>query len=182
MSPIAGVRPRLIERDGQVVWEYDDGGRVAAGFRGHAGDCATRAIAIATGRPYREVYDELFERARAAPLPRKPSGRKRKTASPRHGVSKVVSREYLLDHGWYWTPTMGFGTGCRVHLRREELPAPRLIASCSRHLVAVIDGVIRDTYDPSRDGSRCVYGIWTPRDRPPPIMVDGELRDYSVLP
>lgn len=23
------------------------------------------------------------------------------------------------------------------------------------------DGVIRDTHDPSRDGTRCVYGYWT---------------------
>ena len=40
---------------------YDDGGRAAAGFKGKTGDCVTRAIAIATGRPYREVYDRLNE-------------------------------------------------------------------------------------------------------------------------
>jgi hypothetical protein len=27
--------------------------------------------------------------------------------------------------------------------------------------MAVIDGVIHDTYDPSRDGKRCVYGYFT---------------------
>jgi len=26
--------------------------------------------------------------------------------------------------------------------------------------VAVIDGVINDTYDCSREGTRCVYGYW----------------------
>lgn len=25
---------------------------------------------------------------------------------------------------------------------------------------AVVDGVVRDTHDPSRDGTRCVYGYW----------------------
>jgi hypothetical protein len=30
----------------------------------------------------------------------------------------------------------------------------------SRHAVAVIDGVIHDTYDCSRGGKRCVYGYW----------------------
>jgi hypothetical protein len=27
-------------------------------------------------------------------------------------------------------------------------------------LCAVIDGVIHDTFNPSRGGSRCVYGYW----------------------
>ncbi len=29
-----------------------------------------------------------------------------------------------------------------------------------RHYTAVIDGVINDTHDPSREGTRCVYGYW----------------------
>ena len=45
-------------------------------------------------------------------------------------------------------------------LRADELPGGTLIASCSRHMVAVIDGVIRDTHDPSRGGTRCVYGYY----------------------
>ena len=53
------------------------------------------------------------------------------------------------------------GSGCRVHLRAEELPPGRLIVSVSRHLVAVIDGVIHDTLDCSRNGSRCVYGYYS---------------------
>jgi len=31
----------------------------------------------------------------------------------------------------------------------------------SRHLTTVIDGVIYDTYDPSREGTRCVYGYYS---------------------
>jgi hypothetical protein len=33
-------------------FRYDDGGRKAAGFKGRAGDCVTRAIAIAAQLPY----------------------------------------------------------------------------------------------------------------------------------
>ena len=36
----------------------------------------------------------------------------------------------------------------------------RLVVSLSRHWTAVIDGVIFDTHDPSRRGTRCVYGYW----------------------
>lgn len=150
-------------------WMFDDGGRMAAGFRGDAGDCVTRAVAIATGRDYRTVYDELFERLRALPPPPpiRRSGNVRRR-SPRSGIPKSVVRAYITDpvtsggHGWIWTPTMGFGTGTTVHLRADELPGGRLIASCSKHLVAVIDGVIHDTHDPSRDGTRAVYGHYTP--------------------
>ena len=55
---------------------------------------------------------------------------------------------------------MFIGSGCKVHLRNDELPAGRLIVCLSRHYTAVIDGVIHDTHDPSRGGTRCVYGYW----------------------
>jgi hypothetical protein len=55
---------------------------------------------------------------------------------------------------------MTIGSGCRVHLRADELPGGPIVARTSRHFVAVIDGVIHDTHDPSRGGDRCVYGIW----------------------
>jgi hypothetical protein len=133
-----------------TLFVVDDGGRAAAGYRGEAGDCAARAIAIATGLSYREVYDALALRQQAAGQPR----------SARNGVSKKVTRAYLSDLGWTWTPTMHVGAGCTVHLRPDELPPGRLVVSVSRHVTAVLDGVIHDTYDPSRSGTRCVYGYW----------------------
>jgi hypothetical protein len=48
-----------------------------------------------------------------------------------------------------------------VHLRDGELPSGRLIVQVSRHVVAVIDGVMHDTHDPSRNGQRAVYGYYT---------------------
>ena len=41
--------------------KVNDGGRAAAGFKGQAGDCVVRSIAIATGMPYQKVYDDLFK-------------------------------------------------------------------------------------------------------------------------
>ena len=136
-------------------WTHDDGGRQAAGYSGSTGDCVTRAIAIATGLPYQQVYDGLNRHE--ATKSRRTTTRK---GHARTGVHKDITREYLTRLGWHWTPTMGIGTGCRVHLRAGELPKGRLIVSVSRHLVAVIDGIIHDTFDPSRRGTRCVYGYW----------------------
>jgi hypothetical protein len=148
-----------------MTFVFDDGGRVAAGYKGTTGDCVTRAIAIATGMPYQKVYDALNEKAedeRGRWTKPRTSGqvRRRRKSSARKGVFKPTYKKYIASLGWLWTPTMGIGTGCKVHLRAEELPPGRLIVSCSRHLVAVIDGVIHDIYDPSRGGTRCVYGYF----------------------
>lgn len=144
-----------------TLWAFDDGGRVAAGFRGHTGDCVTRAVAIATGMNYREVYD-LVNSLGAEEKPRRTRSGKPKRSTARTGVSKKTTRKLMEHLGWSWTPTMAIGSGCTVHLSPEELPAGRIIAKVSGHICAVIDGVVRDTYDPTRDGTRCVYGYWSP--------------------
>lgn len=135
-----------------IDFVYDDGGRVRAGYRGDADDCVTRAIAIAAKVPYADVYDALHKRQRASRLD---AGR-----SPRSGVSRRVYEPYVLGLGFVWTPTMRIGSGCTTHLDADELPHGRIIARCSKHIVAVINGVIHDTHDPSRDGTRCVYGYY----------------------
>lgn len=133
-----------------MIFSYHDGGRLKAGYRGHTGDCVTRAIAIATGYDYEQVYAELTARSKH---------RGGKTA--RHGIPREVYEPYLHEHGWAWFPTMTIGSGCRVHLKADELPRGTLIVRLSRHVVAVRDGVLYDTYDSSRNGTRCVYGYFT---------------------
>lgn len=140
-----------------MKFNFNDGGRRAAGLRGEANDCVVRAIAIATEQPYIVVYRDVNSQAANERW-----SKNRKTKSnARTGVHKPTWKKYLRSLGWVCTPTMGIGTGCKVHLREGELPAGRLIVQTSRHLVAVIDGVINDTFDPSREGTRCVYGYWT---------------------
>lgn len=144
-----------------MTWIYDDGGRAAAGYKGSTGDCVTRAIAIATGVPYQTVYDALNENIKEDPM--RYRGKVRKSSS-RTGVFRKHSQRFLEELGWIWTPTMQIGSGCRVHLRADELPAGRVICKVSKHLVAVIDGVIHDTHDCSREGTRCVYGYYQAKE------------------
>jgi hypothetical protein len=141
-----------------MTWVYDDGGRAVAGRNGSSGDCVCRAISIATGKPYPEVYAEL---SAIGWSPWRQYWRDPDGLYVPGEEARRRERAYIEGLGWTWTPTMGIGTGCRVHLRADELPPGRLIVSLSRHLVAVIDGVIHDTYDPSRGGTRCVYGHYT---------------------
>lgn len=142
----------------------DDGGRKAAGFKGTApGDCVTRAIAIATETPYQQVYDSMnvfaktFERSAAF----KPRRRVYGYSTSRTGILKPTIRAFMGSIGWRWTPTMGIGAGCTVHLKDDELPAGRLVVNVSRHSCAVIDGVLRDLNDCTRGGRRCVYGYFS---------------------
>lgn len=140
-----------------IRFVQDDGGREAAGFRGSAGDCAVRSIAIATGKPYLEVYNAI----NVFSLNERVGKRKRGISNARTGVYSRTLRRYLDSIGWHFTPTMSIGSGCKVHLRASELPAGRLIISLSKHITAVVDQVVHDMYDPSRDGTRCVYGFWS---------------------
>ena len=132
----------------------DDGGRSAAGYEGQARDCVCRSIAIASGKPYAEVYAALNALAKSE------RARKGGRSSARTGVHRDTAHRYLEGLGFSWVPTMAIGTGCRVHLREDELPPGRLVISLSRHCTAVIDGVVYDTHDPARGGTRCVYGYW----------------------
>lgn len=165
-----GFKAEYLGRDLITWWEepeptirfvINDGGRADAGINEKAtGDCVTRAIAIATQTPYKEVRDDLNEIAKRE----RPRGRT-KRSNARTGVHKYTYNKYLASIGWEWVPTMGIGSGCKVHLRADELPKGRIIVRLSRHLAAVIDGVLHDTHDCSRCGTRCVYGYWIePKD------------------
>lgn len=140
-----------------------DGGRHAAGFKGGAGDCVVRSIAIATNLSYLQIYEDLriANERYAQEWDNKLSRMlKQRGSSPRDGNHRDVFHEYILSHGFTWVPTMKVGAGCQVHLRPDELPTGTLIVKVSKHLTAVIDGVIYDTHNPSRGGKRCVYGYY----------------------
>ena len=146
---------------------YDDGGRKDAGRKGLTGDCVCRAVAIASGKPYAEVYTALASGTESQ------RGRK-KGCTASHGINTTRKwfKDYMRGLGFKWVPCMAIGTGCKTHLVAGELPMGRLVVAVSRHYCAVIDGILRDTHDPQRrtfwyeDGQiarvseRCVYGYW----------------------
>jgi hypothetical protein len=138
-------------------FQHNDGGRAAAGYKGQCDDCVVRAIAIAAEIPYQTAYDAINQHAKGERIGK----RKRSKSSARGGVYSQTAKKYLESLGWKWTPTMHIGQGCKTHLRADELPPGRVIVRVSKHYVAVIDGVLHDLNDCSRDGLRCVYGYFT---------------------
>lgn len=134
-----------------------DGGR-SKYFKGNAGDCVCRAICNATGKDYKEIYDLINETSKNEKIGKK----KKQVSSARNGVYKDTTKKIIEDYlGWKWHPTMTIGSGCKVHLVENELPNGNLIIKLSKHLTCVKDGILYDTYDCSREGTRCVYGYWS---------------------
>jgi hypothetical protein len=144
----------MTKTNGVLTFErfiYNDGGRAAAGFKGETGDCVCRAIAIATGKPYREVFDglnalsALFYQCR------------HEQPFAETGIDQHIASLYLGQR-WSWIPIIQEGRVAR--LRRYELPTGRIIVALTKHLVAVIDRVVHDTGDYWR-GRRQVFGYFT---------------------
>jgi hypothetical protein len=169
---VALLKNRLDPKDGRCRWVKDDGGRGRSGIarapsrKGAAGDCVTRAIAIAAEKPYREVHDALTVAAVRHVYDGDPDSAWVKYAKrrggvrafdPDHGCHDGAYGPYLKSLGWRYTSTKRQG----VYLRADALPRGRLIVQIRRHLVAVIDRVIHDTHDCGRAGRVKVIGYWT---------------------
>lgn len=124
------------------VW--NDGGRATSGFVGFAGDCVTRAISIATGIAYREVYDSL---------------KRLGGASPRDGVMTSVMGDYLSELGWFRTDT------APIEFSPPGLPGGVVIAQLAGpknggHVCAVVEHVVHDTWNSADDAYKLI-AYWT---------------------
>jgi hypothetical protein len=161
-DPIRSRRKRARNR-----WVRTDGGRRAAGYHRVRGGCVPRAIAIATGKPYREVHNALV----AATLHYVETHRNRVTGwirrsrggrsfDPANGSYDEIYGPYLESIGWRFTSTKDHD---KVRLRADELPSGRLIVRVHRHLVAVIDGMVHDTWNCAGAGRRPVSGYYAAR-------------------
>jgi hypothetical protein len=143
VTDTAILHSQVTEKESEMKYQYNDGGRKAAGFKGTAGDCGARAMAIALGLDYSAVYKELAQ-ANAD------NGRAK---SARNGVMKDVYTEVLKRYGFVWMKAPQFA-GRKA--RCSDLTGV-VIAKQARHFVAVIDGVANDAWDSTE---RMVYGYW----------------------
>lgn len=122
---------------------YNDGGR-SKYFKGTAGDCAARSMAIALGLDYKQAYNEIAAQNKAMGYGK----------SARNGIYKDDFSKVLKRHGWIWHPAPKFD-GRKA--RCSDMPHGTVIARQSRHFVTVIDGVPHDIWDCS---DKMVYGYW----------------------
>ena len=143
-----------------MTFIYDDGGRAAAGFKGKTGDCVARALAIATGLPYQQVYDRLAEgnkNQRVTKHTRKSLAGK---ATARNGVytGRKWFKDYMAELGFKWTPLAKVGEPTTTTV--ADMSGGTYVLSLRRHSAALIDGHLHDTWDSSYGGTAKVFGYW----------------------
>lgn len=127
-----------------LAFEKTDGGRLDAGFKGSAGDCATRAITLYTGENYRTIYNELTH------LTRKLTGGFDR--SVRDGVGLPTFYHYMTQT-LEATPMLTPGS----YFTADAIPDGPLIAVLPRHFVFVENHTVFDAWD-SRHSSRTKNG------------------------
>ena len=156
-----------------MEWVYDDGGRSKYYKAEKVGDCVCRAISIATGKDYKEVYDELNAMAKQETPTQLKHHRRGKRSSARSGMFKETWKSYLKSLGWENHSTCQIGQGVSMHLTEDEVPSGTIIVQVAKHLICIKDKVIHDTYNSSikqyydfagelcTNDCRAVYGYWT---------------------
>ncbi len=109
------------------------------------GDCVVRALAVAEAKSWVEVYDELCKIGREVfEMPN----------------SKPVYEKYLLSRGWVKQKMPKFSNGKRFKVSdlANDRKSGAMVVSVSKHLVAVVDGCIHDTW---YSGQKAVFNFYT---------------------
>jgi hypothetical protein len=121
-------------------------------------------LALAMGKSETEVVNRLKEIAKTKGRYRRSQVARflKRYPDPRIASCREVYEPFLQQEGWKFQPCSLVGKKEKVHLNADELPTDRgkLICRISKRLVLVKDGVMYDIYDPSRNGTRQVYGYY----------------------
>jgi hypothetical protein len=135
-----------------LKFEHDNGGKTT---KGRSGNCGPRAVAIATGRPYKEVLKELNEYQI-----RSTGGMERSCNS---GTALQTIHQYMSNvRGW----TLFTEKDAGKTLYFTDVPNDRMVlVVTSNHYCAVDHGTIRDLWDcqksrRTKNGSRKILGYY----------------------
>jgi len=119
-----------------------DGGRAGSRRPRQSKDCTVRAVALARNIPYDAAYDLLHE-----------AGRK---CSRGFHVQR-----WLGDQAWATKipfPAVKGQPRMNPATFTKQLPTGRFICRVAKHVFAVIDGVVHDSFENRPD--RCIYTAW----------------------
>jgi len=172
----------------ELEFQHNDGGRSLylkeLGLSSsHAGDCVTRAIAIATKTPFNEVYTAMKKEGDGtasagvyasvySPYIRR-NFKWIKSGTPNYS-SQIHDTGKRMRLGYIAKKRNHFCGGLHVNARDLPMRGPAIV-EIDRHIFAMIDGVIHDTgtgewrLSPDRQkrgtcvGGLCVEGIWRPK-------------------
>lgn len=150
-----------------IGYQYNDGGRADAGYKGKTGDCLTRAIAITLGLPYKEVYKRVSEMMGSAGYAKSGNaytsyGKKRRGQRS----AKKVQFDVLESFGFR---KADLGGGARPTYTEASEEYGDCIVTTTKHFAALKDGMLQDTFDGREydwpDLGRCerkAMSVWVP--------------------
>lgn len=123
-----------------------DGGRVQSKRPRQTNDCTVRALAIATGADYDVAYDTLKE-----------AGRK---CSRGFHFRKWAAKHSFNGFAFEWMPFPAVKGQRRMNPATfcKQFAEGRYIVKTAKHVFAIIDGVVHDSWEQRAD--RCIYGCW----------------------
>ncbi len=140
-----------------------DGGRSDDKRRPHKGDCVIRAVALATGIAYSECYDELEDFY----------GKSRGGMNIKNWIDlQHYNETNFRGFSFHWVPFKAVKGQKRMNPVTfcQQFKDGTYIARTAKHVFAVIDGVIHDSWKQRKH--RCIYGAWkveyTAPDAPAP--------------
>ena len=174
-----------------IGYTYDDGGRSDAGFKGDAGDCTVRAIAILTRTPYPDVYRRMAACMKRAGFAASGNAYRQR---PRLGLKPAISARALQD-----LVKASYGLH-RLKLDRGPRPtysdAWTLYGDClvgtAKHISAIVDRQLRDTFDGrfydgrlygrSASDERKAQSIWVLAKLDGPVSTIPEFDPAALIP
>lgn len=127
-----------------VSFQYSDAGRSMSRRPRSKNDCTVRALAVVCEVSFDDAYDALAQKGR----------------EPHRGF-RIPKRLYIGVWKLTWQAFQAVKGEPRVTPWRfvQSHPQGRYILRVSKHVCAVVDGVIID--DHAFDPGRRVYGAWT---------------------
>lgn len=105
----------------------------------HIDDCVVRALSILTGKSWNEVYDELSDLSNEEAF----------MFDSVEFVEDYLDDRYLRE--CHYSKTLDEFV--------KEFPYGKYAVTMNNHITAVIDGIIYDTFDPSKRIIRCSWKI-----------------------
>ena len=131
-----------------MKFQYTDGGRSLAGYTGKTGDCVVRALTLATGSSYMNMYQFVNSTSKAF------ESHRRAKSSNVHGVYESSVRGIMKVMKFKWTAK-------RVGAMLKIPTKGSYIVSIQGHVCAVVNGIILDTHNAlTPDNLRYGYGYW----------------------
>ena len=140
----ADIEDKTMARENATMigYEYNDGGRAAAGYRGSDDDCVIRAIAIhmgATADAYKTIRAAMLQECKNAGIARGIGTKRGEGRKQRRAIEALYAR--------YGFRKVALGRGARPTWTEAYEQYGNCIVSTTKHVAAIQNGAVRDTFD-----------------------------------